>query len=133
MGPIRGQVLIYPGLGGDTARGSYVTQANAPGLSTADVLYYRDTYKGAPHKLAEPLRESNFAGLPPAFLVAAGLDPLHDDCAAYAARLRDAGVAAEVRDEPLLVHAFIRARHMSAPAGESFKAIVAAIRGFCSL
>lgn len=130
LGPIRGQVLIYPGLGGDVTAGSYLTQANAPGLSTADVLYYRDTYKGAPHKLAEPLRETDFNGLPPAFLVAAGLDPLHDDCAAYAARLRDAGVAAEVRDEPLLVHAFLRARHMSRPAGESFKAIVAAIRRF---
>lgn len=130
LGPIRGQVLIYPGLGGDVTAGSYLTQANAPGLSTADVLYYRDTYKGAPHKLAEPLRETDFSGLPPAFLVAAGLDPLHDDCAAYAARLLDAGVAAEVRDEPLLVHAFLRARHMSRPAGESFKAIVAAIRRF---
>jgi len=131
VGPIRGQVLIYPGLGGDTSQGSYVTQAHAPGLSTADVLYYRDTYKGAPHKLAEPLRETDFTGLPPAFLIAAGLDPLHDDCAVYAAKLQAAGVAAEVRDEPLLVHAFLRARHMSLPAGESFKAIVAAIGRFC--
>ena len=125
-----GQVLIYPGLGGDVTRGSYVTEAHAPGLSTADVLYYRDTYAGAPHKYAEPLRETDYRGLPQAFLVAAGLDPLHDDCFAYATNLRAAGVAAEVRDEPLLVHAFLRARHMSAPASESFKAIVAALRRF---
>lgn len=130
VGPITGQVLVYPGLGGDTTAGSYVTQAHAPGLSTADVLYYRDTYRGAPHKLAEPLRETDFRGLPPAFLVAAGLDPLHDDCFAYAEKLRASGIAAEVRDEPLLVHAFLRARHMSVPAGESFKAIVAALRRF---
>lgn len=89
-----------------------------------------DAWAVSKHLLAEPLRETDFNGLPPAFLVAAGLDPLHDDCAAYAARLRDAGVAAEVRDEPLLVHAFLRARHMSRPAGESFKANVAAIRRF---
>jgi acetyl esterase len=127
---IRGQVLIYPGLGGDVTQGSYVTQAEAPGLSTADVLYYRDTYRGAPHKYAEPLRETDFRGLPPAFLVAAGLDPLHDDCGEYAGKLHAAGVAAEVRDEPLLVHAYLRARHMSRPAAESFKAIVAALRRF---
>ncbi len=130
VGPVKGQVLIYPGLGGDHTKGSYITQAHAPGLSTADVLYYRDVYKGAPHKLAEPLRETDFTGLPPAFLVAAGIDPLHDDCFAYAARLCAAGVQAKVRDEPLLVHAFLRARHMSRPAAESFAAITAALRDF---
>jgi acetyl esterase len=123
---IRGQILIYPGLGGDMTRGSYITQANAPGLTTRDVIYYRDTYKGGGSKFAEPLRETNFAGLPPAFLVAAGLDPLHDDCFDYAARLSAAGVPAKVRDEPQLVHAFLRARNMSAPARASFDAITAA-------
>ena len=123
---LRGQVLIYPGLGGDLSRGSFVTQASAPGLSTADVIFYRDTYAGGGSKYAEPLRESDFSGLPPAFLVAAALDPLHDDCLDYAARLSAAGVAARVREEPLLVHAFLRARGMSAPARESFDAITAA-------
>jgi acetyl esterase len=124
--PLLGQVLIYPGLGGDMSRGSYVTEADAPGLSTADVIYYRDTYRGGGSKYAEPLRESNFSGLPPAFLVAAGHDPLHDDCADYAQRLTAAGVPAQLRDEPLLVHGFLRARNMSAPARASFTAIAAA-------
>lgn len=123
---LKGQVLIYPGLGGDMTRGSYVSQANAPGLSTADVQYYRDVYQGCGSKFAEPLRETHYAGLPPAFLVAAALDPLHDDCFAYAARLAAAGVPAEVRDEPRLVHAFLRARNMSAAARASFDAITAA-------
>ena len=123
---LKGQVLIYPGLGGDMTAGSYVTQATAPGLSTADVQFYRDTYKGGGAKFAKPLRETNYRGLPPAFLVAAALDPLHDDCFAYAARLAAAGVPAMVRDEPLLVHAFLRARNMSLPAWASFDAITAA-------
>jgi acetyl esterase len=123
---LRGQVLIYPGLGGDMTRGSYVTQADAPGLSTADVQFYRDTYKGGGSKFAEPLRETDYAGLPPAFLVAAGIDPLHDDCFDYAACLERAGVPALVRDEPVLVHAFIRARNMSVPARASFDAIIKA-------
>ena len=123
---LRGQVLIYPGLGGDMGRGSYVSQASAPGLSTADVRYYRDVYRGGGSKFAEPLRETDYARLPPAFLVAAALDPLHDDCHDYAARLTAAGVPALVRDEPLLVHAFLRARNMSEPARASFDAITAA-------
>lgn len=123
---INGQILIYPGLGGDMTRGSYLKHANAPGLSTADVTYYHDIYKGGDSKFASPLRETNFADLPPAFLVAAGLDPLHDDCADFARRLTEAGVPALVRDEPLLVHAFLRARHMSEPASDSFRAIIEA-------
>jgi acetyl esterase len=127
---ISGQVLIYPGLGGDLASGSYITQANAPGLTTRDVLYYRDVYKGGGHKYAEPLRETNFNDLPPAFLVAAALDPLCDDCENYASKLRQADIPVEVRHEPLLVHAFLRARHMSEPAAASFSAIVGATRLF---
>lgn len=123
---LKGQVLIYPGLGGDMSKGSYITQAHAPGLSTRDVIYYRDTYKGGESKFAQPLRETNYIGLPPAFLIAAGLDPLHDDCFDYAARLEAAGVPAKVRDEPLLVHAFLRARNMSVPARAAFDAITAA-------
>ena len=127
---ITAQVLIYPGLGGDMTKGSYITQANASGLSTKDVIFYRDAYKGSPHKYAEPLRETNYAGLPPAFMVAAGLDPLHDDCLDYAANLKAAGVEAEVRSEPLLIHAFLRARHLSEPAANSFTAIIAAIKKY---
>lgn len=129
---ITAQILIYPGLGGDMTTGSYITQAHAPGLTTKDVIYYRDTYQGSPHKYAEPLRETNYANLPPAFMVAAGLDPLHDDCMNYAAKLKAAGVEAEVRSEPLLIHAFLRARHMSQPAAQSFAAIIAAIRKFAA-
>ncbi len=129
---IKGQVLIYPGLGGDLTKGSYILQANAPGLSTADVINYRDTYQGRGHVYAEPLATKNFRNLPQAFLVACGHDPLHDDCANYAAKLEAAGVAAEVRDEPELVHAFLRARHMSIPAAKSFAAIVAAIKQFAA-
>ena len=129
---IKGQVLIYPGLGGDMTKGSYVTQAHAPGLSTQDTIYYRDTYGGIGNKFAQPLVETNYAGLPPAFLVACAHDPLHDDCTAYAAKLDAADVQAKVREEPDLVHAFLRARYMSKAAAEGFKAIVAAVKAFAA-
>ena len=129
---IKGQVLIYPGLGGDISQGSYISQSEAPGLSTKDVLYYRDIYKGGGHAYAEPLKAQSHAALPQAFMVAAELDPLHDDCEAYATKLKTHGIAAEVRHEPLLVHSFLRARHMSSPASESFNAIIAAIKRFAA-
>ena len=130
---ISGQVLIYPELGGDISRGSYVTQSNAPGLSTDDIIYYREIYAGPPGsahrniKLTSPLLEIDYSNLPPAFLVAAHFDPLHDDCVDYVERLQSAGVAAQMRREPLLVHSFLRARHMSDAAAASFKAITTAI------
>lgn len=124
---LMGQILIYPGLGGDMSKGSYITQADAPGLTTKDVEYYHHIYKGGDSKYASPLRETNYGGLPPAFMVAAALDPLHDDCDTYAQHLLNAGISAFVRHEPLLVHSFLRARHMSEPAADSFRAIVDAV------
>lgn len=130
---ISGQILIYPELGGATSKGSYITQSNAPGLSTKDIIYYREIYAGPPgsihreDKLASPLLETDYSDLPPAFLVAAHYDPLHDDCEEYSNRLQSVGVPAQVRSEPLLVHSFLRARYMSDAAAASFNAITTAI------
>ena len=38
MPNILGQVLIYPGLGGDSNKGSYVRHANAPLLSRNEIV-----------------------------------------------------------------------------------------------
>lgn len=126
---IAGQALIYPGLGGDLASGSYVEMAEAPGLSTADVAYYRDVY-AAPQEQAHafPLRAENLAGLPPAFITGAFFDPLRDDARAYAARLILAGVPVEYREEKQMIHAWLRARFMSEGARAGFAALCDAVR-----
>lgn len=123
-----GQALIYPGLGGDLVSGSYVEMAEAPGLSTADVAYYRDVYK-APDDAAHafPLRATELAGLPPAFITGAYFDPLRDDARAYAARLILAGVPVEYREEKQMIHAWLRARFMSEGAKAGFAALCDAI------
>lgn len=121
---IAGQVPIYPGLGGDVLAGSYREMAEAPGLTTADVLYYRDIL-GAPagDPYAHPLASADLSGLPPAYITAAHFDPLRDDGRHYAARLAAAGVDVAFREEPQMIHAWLRARHRSPGAGAGFTAL----------
>ncbi len=119
---IVGQVLIYPGLGGDLVSGSYEEMAEAPGLTTADVAYYRDILKApADNPFAAPLAETDLSGLPPSHVTGAFFDPLRDDARLYAARLAMAGVNVTFREEPQMIHAWLRARHMSEGARDGFR------------
>ena len=128
-----GQVLIYPALGGDLQSGSYAEMAQAPGLSTADVAYYREILKAPQDEpVAHPLLAADLSGLPPAFITVAHFDPLRDDGRDYAELLREAGVEVVFRVEPQMVHAWLRARHMSEGARDGFSAICAAVRGFAT-
>jgi acetyl esterase len=119
-----GQALIYPLLGGDLGRGSYLEMAEAPGLTTRDVRFYRDIL-GAPegNPYGHPLAAGDWAGLPPAYVTSAFFDPLRDDGRLYAARLADAGVPVAYREEPQMVHAWLRARHRSPGARAGFEAL----------
>ncbi|MBX4956566.1 alpha/beta hydrolase [Rhizobium lentis] len=128
-----GQVLIYPALGGDLAAGSYVEMAAAPGLTTADVAYYREMLQApAGAEIAEPLNASSLAGLPPTYITVAHFDPLRDDGRQYAARLAAEGVEVSFREEPQMVHAWLRARHMSEGARDGFHAVCEAVRHFAA-
>ncbi len=125
---ILGQVLIYPALGGDLVSGSYAEMSDAPGLTTADVAYYREVLQApADDPVAHPLLQPSLAGLPPAYVTVAHFDPLRDDGWHYVQRLRHEGVEATFRDEPQMVHAWLRARHRSAGAADGFAALCQAI------
>ena len=56
---------------------------------------------------ASPLLASSLAGLPPAYLLTAGFDPLVDEGRAYAERLSNEGVNAQYREYPDMVHGFL--------------------------
>ncbi|KQT64093.1 MULTISPECIES: alpha/beta hydrolase [unclassified Aureimonas] len=132
MEGIVGQALIYPGLGGDLGQGSFLDMAHAPGLTTADVAYYRELYRADPEDaVAHPLAASSFTDLPPAYITSAHFDPLRDDARIYAERMSAAGIAVTYRNEPQMIHAWLRARHMSPGARDGFAALCRGIEDLC--
>ena len=128
-GRIIGQVLIYPGLGGDQSKGSYVTHANAPQLTVADLEFYKTVRTGGADlpendpRLA-PLHDNDFRGLPPTVVVSAECDPLASDGETYRDAVLGAGGKAVWFNEPGMVHACLRARNMSARAAVFFDRVV---------
>ena len=131
---VSGMVLIYPGLGGPMDRGSHVTHAHAPMLTTADVQFYRLLRHAGKSPLAgdvtaEALQDTAFSGLPPTAIFSAECDPLADDGKLYRDRIRAAGGRAEWTCEAGLVHGYLRARHSVPRASDSFARIVASVAG----
>ena len=127
-----GQILIYPGLGGDQSRGSYVAHAEAPMLSVKDIDFYRNIRTGGRDATGEisfsPLADGDFANLPPTVVVIAECDPLSSDGEAYGSRIQAAGGKAWWFEEAGLVHGFLRARHSVGRARASFSRIVEAVK-----
>jgi acetyl esterase len=124
-----GQVLVYPGLGGDLFDlDSYATNAVVPLLTTADILYYRkmrcdNVETAARDPEFYPLVANYFNGLPPTIAFSADIDPLRDDAKLYIERLCAANVYAECYNELGLTHDYLRARHVSDKAQKSFQHI----------
>ncbi len=127
-----GQVLIYPGLGGDMKEGSYLRHANAPLLSLEEIKYYHALRHGgdgaAIDATSAPLVDRDFSDLPPTIVFSAECDPLSDDGKAYCERIVAAGGQAYWVKEQGLVHGYLRARYSVGRARESFSRIVFAIR-----
>lgn len=125
---IAGQVLIYPGLGGDMTTGSYIDHANAPMLSMEDLKFYNTirfaTQPVGPDPTAAPLEDTDFRDLPPTVSITAQCDPLADDGGTYRDAILAAGGKAVWFNEEGLVHGYLRARHQSERARRSFVRIV---------
>ena len=127
-----GQFLIYPGLGGDMSKGSYLKHAEAPMLTMRDITFYEDIRTGGKDVTGDasymPLADKDFSGLPPTIIITAECDPLSSDGETYRDKLLAAGGKAWWHEEPGLVHGYLRARHSVARARESFTRIVDGIK-----
>lgn len=103
------QLLIYPVTQFKAETGSMNSFAEGYFLEKKTMQWFFDQYApGAdPNdwRLA-PLAAADLSGLPRAYVVTAGFDPLRDEGRAYADKLNRAGVAAVYVDYPGMVHGF---------------------------
>ena len=106
------QVLIYPVTDYDFGTPSYHENATGYLLTRDGMRWFWSHYLGREaqglERYASPLRAPSLAGLPSALVITAECDPLRDEGEAYAARLRDAGVAVTLTRYPGMIHGFIR-------------------------
>jgi acetyl esterase len=106
---IAGQVLIYPATDFAMTHGSHREPETSILLTHSVIRWFRDHYLGSADGSdwrASPARASTLAGLPPAYVLTAGADPLRDEGEEYAKRLKGAGVAVTYRHFPGQFHGF---------------------------
>lgn len=129
---MRGQALVYPALDLTFASPSILAVPD-PAVLTADAteiyaaLYVPEVDDRA-HPWTSPLFASSHANLPPALIVVAGRDPLHDDGLRYADALAAAGVPTTVREFPEMPHGFVSAPYVFPEARQVAEEIADACR-----
>lgn len=105
------QLLVYPVTDHSFDTPSYQENAEGYLLERQSMEWFWGHYLADPadgdHPYASPLRAPDLAGLPPAFVVTAGFDPLRDEGERYADRLREAGVTVRARRYETMIHGFL--------------------------
>jgi len=106
------QILVYPVTNHDFGTASYRENGTGFVLTTDDMRWFWRHYLSREEQgremTASPIRAKSLADLPPALVITAGCDPLRDEGDAYAARLRNAGVAVTLTPYPGMFHGFLR-------------------------
>ncbi|MEO6835785.1 MAG: alpha/beta hydrolase [Candidatus Tumulicola sp.] len=128
----RHQLLMYPVLDPSLEGASYREFSDGYLLSRASVirdwsLYLRDDLDRA-NPYAAPLQARTLRAMPSATIFTAQCDPVRDDGAAYARRLRDDGVDVEYRCFDGLVHAAFQMANVSPRAREFLRAAAEALK-----
>ena len=114
------QLLLYPNVSRGADQPSVQAFGHLPFLTLSDMGWYTRNYVPRGTDLGDPRispAEGDLAGLPPALVVTAGADPLHDSGRAYAEALTAAGTRAEWLDLPDMPHGFAHLVAL-APAAE---------------
>lgn len=104
------QMLIYPVTNHSYETASYSENADGYLLTQDSMVWFWNHYlrneEDGKNPYASPLQAADLSGLPPAFVVTAGFDPLRDEGEAYAKRLREAGVSVEATRYDEMIHGF---------------------------
>jgi acetyl esterase len=106
------QALIYPCIEPQFETASYNEFAMGPGLTKADMQWYWRHFAGNDAMQDDlriaPSRARSHSGLPPAYLVTAGCDPLRDDGRHYVNTLRASGIEVAHDEFDSMPHGFLR-------------------------
>ncbi|HET7886263.1 MAG TPA: alpha/beta hydrolase [Bradyrhizobium sp.] len=107
---ISGQVLVYPATDFAMTHPSHHEPETSILLTHNVIRWFRDHYLNDLGDIenwrASPARAETLAGLPPAYVLTAGADPLRDEGEEYAKRLTDSGVAVIYQTFPGQFHGF---------------------------
>lgn len=127
------QLLLYPVTDYYTpASPSYLAFATGYGLDRDFMIWFWHHYLPADADLdnpyLNPLRAPDLRGLPPAYVMTAEYDPLHDEGQAYARRLREAGVTVTFENYEGMVHGFLDKRQLDS-GREALRRIGGHLRG----
>jgi acetyl esterase/lipase len=133
----RAMALIYPVAGTDLNTPSYTQFSNAVPLSKASIQWFVQNYTRGAADLQDPrldvVGKANLAGLPPAIIVNAEIDPLQSDGERLAAKLTAAGVPVQHQLYTGVTHEFFgadavltKAKQAQSFVGEQLRAAFAA-------
>ena len=126
------QLLIYPVCDYVEKRSSYETFKSGFLLTQAEMDWFRDHYlpdRDAAHEWrCSPLRAPDLSGLPPAYVLTAGFDPLRDEGEEYAAALAAAGVPTALRRHEGLLHSFVNQTALHRGAHDAMLEAAGALR-----
>lgn len=121
--PLRAQMLIYPCTQFLQLTPSQIRLKEGYFLTQAAQDFFRDKYlrtrEDALDTRCSPILENDLFGLPPAYLVTAGFDPLLDEGVAYGEKLQACGVAVTHRNYASQVHGFFNMTAISSGAREA--------------
>lgn len=106
------QVLIYPSTDMSRVYPSYETFAEQLPLTRVTMDWFVDLYLNgreadAKDWRASPLHAKSLKGLPPAYVITAGMDPLRDEGEAFAEKLKAAGVPVTAKRFDGQIHGFV--------------------------
>ena len=111
--PVAFQLLVYPVIDSSATRNDYASKTdNATGyfLSTLQMEWYRQQYlpddDAGEHSGVSPNLAGSHAGLAPACIVSAEMDPLRDEAEHYAGQLEAAGVPVTLYRAEGMFHGF---------------------------
>jgi acetyl esterase len=106
---LAGQMLVYPGTDFARKHPSHREPETSVLLTHSVIGWFMNHYMGdadISDWRASPARAKTFAGLPPAYVLTAGADPLRDEGDEYAAKLKQAGVPVAYKHFPGQFHGF---------------------------